>query len=393
MPCLGGCGKDGGSCGCIPTYLGRRRRQRQQAPTLGQSRQPSRSSEMVQTTGLSMTRTEGEPPAPQRGLIGQQSGYAAAATSITHDLQGQGPPNRSAGQQPPCRAGAGESSIPRGKNLVAGGPSSSSIGGTPIARGDPFTWRSGSPKSGEQDTKPGGTGATPGRTGIISGGTSPTSGGTTPTLREQNVLGTGFSPISPSEISIRLAAGNASQTQRAGMGLRSQWSSARPPLGPKGRSTASLPPLGARRPSTASLSPPGAKRASSAPLLALGARGSSAAPGPAMGHPITSPQGLAAPTATCIIPGSGERPITIGVESEFRLGAKEIAQSGGPDSLTSFGADLAERYNKQDRRPRIPMRPTLRRPDEKGNYERWCLVEDGTIFSDCSPCESCPLQM
>ncbi len=88
-------------------------------------------------------------------------------------------------------------------------------------------------------------------------------------------------------------------------------------------------------------------------------------------------------------PESGVRTIKIGIESEFYLEARGVANTG--DTLEEFIDILAANHNRE--LPAHPqMRRTLRPYEYDGNYYgKWCLVKESTIGTVHEPCKLLPL--
>ncbi len=83
--------------------------------------------------------------------------------------------------------------------------------------------------------------------------------------------------------------------------------------------------------------------------------------------------------------GSGIRTINLGIETEFYLGSRDIKSL--EDDLADFVAFLTRSYNAKVPQQHPRMRLDLRPYGLKGDYDRWCIVRDGTMSTPHSPCE------
>jgi hypothetical protein len=345
MPCLGCCAGPAGCSRCFSKRLGRRPRRQQDASAAPQVHQLSRSFDTSLVTRPTAMRAGAGPAVPQSGLTGLDSSRAAGAVAMAVGSQSQGPPAGSPGPETPSRAGV-EGPI---------SPTESPPGGddSPLSRGDSSTMRADSSSSrSASSTSRGGSfmsrvdSMTSLAGSSLSGGQSPLAAKLS-VSSEPNFTLRGDSLVPGRELPARPSGRSSAYFQQGGGSSGGRWSETRAPSRIRGRSAHRKPPLAPKR---------------SCPI-----------PG--------------SPTATHKTPGSIERPMTVGIESEFTLAPKRPEDSDESKDLASFAIVVAGKYNGQEPRPRIPMRPDLRPYTQNGDYKRWCLVKGGTIWTSNSPCE------
>lgn len=105
--------------------------------------------------------------------------------------------------------------------------------------------------------------------------------------------------------------------------------------------------------------------------------------------PPQRPEGTADPAK--ISSSSGFRAIKIGIETEFYLAARSTKHFN--HMIDDFAMTIAVNHNKQVQAPRPRMREGLRPYNYIGPYTEWCLVEEGSVGSEKSPCRPMTLQI